>query len=189
VIVKEAYRGERYIFYDHRDPNLLKLLKEDGIAETDRAVNSGMFMIPRKERTHSNYLELVRFVQRYEPYLVWGDQSAINLWCLKKQTRILDDFRYNFQIRLIAQGRARNAYRDVKLLHFNGYSGSPFLVFLMQKAYLTFRCGSCGRWLFYRCYRLLFAESSFKFRRLRKIMYYYSRAFHRLYLLMQKLGL
>jgi lipopolysaccharide biosynthesis glycosyltransferase len=189
VIVKEAYRGEKPIFYDHRNPDLQKLLEEDGITGTDHAINCGMFMIPSSERTHANYNNLVLFVRRYEPYLAWGDQSVINLWCLKKNVRILDDFRYNFQIRLIAQDRVCDAYRDVKLLHFNGYSGSLFLLFLMQNAYLAFRCGFWGRWVFYRWHHLLFAESTFKFRRFRKLMYYYIRVFHRLFMLLQRLGI
>lgn len=77
-------------------------LKKHGIRspEHDDMINAGIFVIPKSYRTRNHLNTLVDITNDFSYLLVYADQSALSLWCLKNDITPNEDYRYNFQIPL-----------------------------------------------------------------------------------------
>lgn len=156
-IIAESYRGAHPVLYDNQQDEWQPLLKEDGIAECSdqQPANAGVFAIARRYRTHAQFQRLASILERYEPYLAWGDQSMLNIWMWQNGLEPSYDFRYNFQARLLEQRRERKAYRDARILHFNGMSTTGLVAHVMQMAIMLWVIPGIGHKLFAGYYRML----------------------------------
>lgn len=135
------------VFDDPEDPGLRLLLVEDGLEAWpwDTGANAGVIVLPRPFRTPGQYAEAQRLAERYAPFLRWGDQSVLNLWLARNRILPTRDYRFNYQARLLVEGRERQAWRDARILHFNGQHGeAPFLMALVTT---LLRFGAPGRWV------------------------------------------
>lgn len=146
LIYPETYTGDDAIFYNRKDPKLIKLLHEDGIPMPTRAANAGIFAIPRSLRTQENYELLNYLIDRYDEYIKWSDQSILNLWMAKKGIALTDDFTFNFQNRLLSTSKAAEI-QSAKIFHLNGVD-LAYRLFLMQT--LSQIHGWPGGWAIYR---------------------------------------
>ena len=120
TIFAETYQEEDSLFYNSRDPDLSRLLDEDGIRLPARVANCGVFVVPRKDRSPEDFETLCYLLKRYGKYIKWSDQSIINLWMAKKGIRATEDNRFNFQHRLIDTPGGVNELREARIFHFNG---------------------------------------------------------------------
>lgn len=120
TIFEETYQAKDSLFYDPQDPDLLRLLDEDGIRPPSRVANCGVFVVPRKDRSPDDYETLCYLLRRYDKYIKWSDQSIINLWMAKKGIRVTEGNRFNFQHRLVAKPGPVDGLREARIFHFNG---------------------------------------------------------------------
>ncbi len=130
---EEAYPHlDTLVFRDPEDTDLRELLRVDGLGEWQwQVANAGVIALPRRCRRIEHLAEADRLARRYEPHLMWGDQSLLNLWLARNGLRPVHDFRFNYQVRLILERREHRAYRDARVLHFNGqHQAMPFLMVL-----------------------------------------------------------
>ena len=156
-IFAEAYQGADQVLYSSRLHQWLPLLEEDGIADRagQSAANAGVMAISRRYRTPAQFQRLVMIQERYGPYLAWGDQSMFNIWMWFNGLEPEHDFRHNFQVRLLKQGREAEAYRDACILHLNGWGATGLLPHAMQMASVLLSSGATGRRLFATYDRML----------------------------------
>jgi lipopolysaccharide biosynthesis glycosyltransferase len=135
---EESYRGPQPVFFDANDPVLLQYLREDGLTLPATSGNAGVLLIPRRYRTAEQLATLHRLVDRYRKFLVWGDQTLINLWMASNGIQPTKDYRYNFQVRLLQQKREAEAYREVCFFHLNGWNHLDCLEHLVRVAFFFF---------------------------------------------------
>jgi hypothetical protein len=87
----------------------------------DVAANAGVLVLPQTVRTAAHLAEAQRITRRYGRYLIWGDQSMLNIWMARHQLSVVHDCRFNYQLRLLLElDRPCCRFRDVRILHFNG---------------------------------------------------------------------
>ncbi len=147
VIFKEEHSEENSLFYNPRDPGLLKLLHEDGIRLPESIANCGVFVVPKKCRSSESFETLRYLLKRYGSYIKWSDQSIINLWMAMKKIRVTEGNRFNFQHRLFADPGPVNGLREARIFHFNGVD-LTYRLFLIQCAGNL--CRLPGGWNIYR---------------------------------------
>jgi len=77
-------------------------LKAHGLAypKHDDMVNAGIFMIPKAYRTKEYLNSLLEITKDFGSLLVYADQSALSLWCLKNGISPSEEYQYNFQFPL-----------------------------------------------------------------------------------------
>lgn len=68
--------------------------------EHNDMVNAGIFVIPKKYRNKGQLKTLIDITNDFGKYLVYADQSALSLWCLKNKIIPNEEYQYNFQIPL-----------------------------------------------------------------------------------------
>ena len=125
------------VFTDRSDAALQALLAADGLGDHDWniAANAGVIVLPRSVRTAGHLDTAQRIARQYAPHLMWGDQSLLNVWMARYRLGVTHDCRFNYQLRLLLEDhRSCCAFRDVKILHFNGQR--PDTLFLMAVAFL-----------------------------------------------------
>ena len=130
--------------------------------------------------TDKNFAELMAIKERYREFLIWGDQSAMNLWMLKNGIGKTADYRYNFQPLLFDQRRAWDAFGDIKILHFNGMVITSYLTLLMNVSLVLWRIPIAGRWLYYLFHRFFFTQNTIRYPRLNFALNWLSRRFRKL---------
>jgi lipopolysaccharide biosynthesis glycosyltransferase len=187
TIFEEAYTENDQIFYDHKDPELLKLLKEDQINSLPkRTANAGLFVVPKKYRTEEHFKQLSHIMRRYQKHIIWADQSVLNLWMIQNNISVTKDYRFNYQLRrLFFEKTEKKAYRDVRFLHYNGmYYLSNVLLFLIQTAYVSFSYPPLGRWLYKQHFIFLVRH----YARLKKIVIPIAKIENTLFKLANRLG-
>lgn len=138
---EEAYpHRNTLVFRDPADERLRQMLVKDGLGDENwqAAANAGVLALPRRYRTQEQLAEVERLAERYGPYLMWGDQSVLNLWLARNGLRPVRNFRFNYQVRLIPERRERNVYADAKILHFNGQQGETLYLMALSYALATF---------------------------------------------------
>lgn len=94
----EDYR----LFYPNRydDPALLKKLEADNLklpANRHDMINAGVLLVPKRYRNEHYKNELIQMTNNYNEYLMFGDQSAISLWCMKNKIIPSREFVFNYQ--------------------------------------------------------------------------------------------
>ncbi|HEX2852311.1 MAG TPA: glycosyltransferase, partial [Opitutaceae bacterium] len=135
---EESYVGPNPVFFDDTDPVLVRQLREDGLTLPATSGNAGVMLVPRRYRTPEQLALLHRLVERYRQFLVWGDQTLINLWMAANGIRPTKDYRYNFQVRLLQQKREAEAYRAVCFFHMNGWNHLDCVEHLVRTAFFFF---------------------------------------------------
>jgi lipopolysaccharide biosynthesis glycosyltransferase len=145
---EETYVGPQPLFFDHTDPTLRELLREDRLTLPATSGNAGVLLIPRRYRTPEQLGLLYRLLDRYAKYLVWGDQTLINLWMASNGIAPTKDYRFNFQVRLLHQKREMAAYRSVCFFHMNGWNHLDCVEQLIHIAFVFFFFLPGGRRLF-----------------------------------------
>jgi lipopolysaccharide biosynthesis glycosyltransferase len=68
--------------------------------DQDDMVNAGVFVIPKRYRKKRYLDSLINITNDFNTLLVYADQSALSLWCLKNHINPNSDYRYNFQMPL-----------------------------------------------------------------------------------------
>jgi hypothetical protein len=134
------------VFTDRDAPGLRALLDADGLGNHswNVAANAGVIALPRSVRTAEHLATARRITQKYGPYLMWGDQSLLNVWMARYGFGVTHDCRFNYQLRLLLENqRPCCPFRDVKILHFNGQR--PDSLFLMAVAFLMVTSVPGGR--------------------------------------------
>jgi hypothetical protein len=124
---------EDSILIDGSNRQAQELLAEDGISLPAYGANAGVFVVPQRYRTQSDFEELCRIGKRYEKHLRWADQSVLNLWALKHRFQFRDEYDYNLQCCSL---RPAGIPRTVKIIHLNGM-GHTIRIFLMWWAYIS----------------------------------------------------
>lgn len=118
---------------------LNRLLTLDGLQFPDSfkdMANAGMFVIPKKYRTTDQFRKLYEISLLYSPYVAYGDQSLISLWCLKNRIKFSEEFEYNFQMPIYTKlllsrypkrfkiplyfFNSKTFLNQVKILHYSG---------------------------------------------------------------------
>lgn len=145
---EESYLGPNPVFFNETDPVLLQRLREDGLTMPATSGNAGVMLIPRRYRTPEQLGTLHRLMERYRKYLVWGDQTLINLWMAANGIRPTKDYRFNFQVRLLQQKREAEAYRSVCFFHMNGWNHLDCVEHLVRTAFFFFFLLPGGRWIY-----------------------------------------
>lgn len=115
-----------------------KKLKKYGIRlpKHDDMINAGVFLIPKRYRTKDHLNTLVDITNDFGYLLVYADQSALSLWCLKNNITPSEDYQYNFQTPLFDKlfrprykksldiGNYLKLKKDIlnkiKIIHFSG---------------------------------------------------------------------
>ncbi len=172
IIFQEAHPGEHQMFYYHNDPSLLALLTADGINSTpETSGNTGVLMVPKKDRTKQNYDECADIIKRYSKYLALCDQSVFNIWMLKHGIQHRKEYAYNFQIvQLMYQGPPLKEYGKAKIFHFNGLHSYAHHISSFQKAaFLSSRIPLAGKWIFFIFWKTFMKEYLFRNKYLEKI--------------------
>lgn len=74
-------------------------LRYHGIKEPehDDMINAGVFMIPKIGRKKKYLESLVEITNDFKDLLVYADQSALSLWCMKHGIAPSTEYQYNFQ--------------------------------------------------------------------------------------------
>lgn len=172
LIFQEAYCDVHPIIRTNVEKEKLnQLIKVDQLPEfPDVGANAGIFLAPKSFRTPENFNSLIDIKNRYEPYLIWADQSVINLWMLKHRIPKTIDYRYNFQPLLLDKRREQAAYRDMYLFHFNGMVVTGHLELLMNMATLCWRVPVLGRMVYYLIHRFLFTQNTVRYPKLEGFM-------------------
>jgi lipopolysaccharide biosynthesis glycosyltransferase len=142
----ESYTGSQPYFYNENDPELKRLLAEDGFGQLPLPpANAGVILIPRRYRSAGQIQELQRLVDRYARHLIWGDQSLINLWMVQNRLQPVHDFRFNYQVRLFIQKRAVEEYREVRIIHVSGMHQTGVIEYMMTAVYFFMQVLPAGR--------------------------------------------
>lgn len=68
--------------------------------DQDDMVNAGVFVIPKRYRKKEYLDSLINITNDFNTLLVYADQSALSIWCLKNHINPNSDYRYNFQMPL-----------------------------------------------------------------------------------------
>ena len=108
--------------YDNNE-DLRNNLKEDGfsdIFDIDYMPNTGVFLLPKKYRTESNFQELIEFGKRYGNYLNYYSQSIITLWIKKHNIAIDKNYDFNCQVRFLFHSDLKLNIYDIAILHYSG---------------------------------------------------------------------
>jgi lipopolysaccharide biosynthesis glycosyltransferase len=122
---------ESKTYNDIRDK---KLQKHDiRLPEHDDMINAGVFVIPRKYRTMDHLKTLIDITNDFGHLLVYADQSALSLWCMKNDITPNEDYQYNFQIPLFDKffkpryksigsylSLKKDILNKIKIVHFSG---------------------------------------------------------------------
>jgi lipopolysaccharide biosynthesis glycosyltransferase len=179
TIFQESYQGEHPIINSSVDPEgLAELMKVDNLPPLPPvAANAGVFLAPLSVRTKANFQSLMDIKERYREYLIWADQSVLNLWMLKNGYSAVLDYRYNFQAMLVDQRRAWDAFRDVYLLHFNGMVVTHHLELLMNLGLSCWRIPLVGRWIYFLFQRFFFTQNTVRFPRLNPLLSWLGKRF------------
>jgi len=99
-------------------------------------VNAGIFMIPKKYRKREHLKFLIDITNDFKDLLVYADQSALSLWCIKNNITPSEEYEYNFQTPLFEKSY-RSRYKGklslgsffslrkdiinkIKILHYSG---------------------------------------------------------------------
>jgi hypothetical protein len=125
------------VFTDRSAAGLQDLLAADELGDHDWniAANAGVIVLPKSVRTPGHLATARRITRQYAPFLMWGDQSLLNIWMARYRLGVTHDCRFNYQLRLLLEDSRRCCpFRDVKILHFNGQR--PDTLFLMAVAFL-----------------------------------------------------
>lgn len=149
---QDAYTGPQPFFYRANDPALATLLREDALVLPKRPGNGGVLLVPRRYRTVQQLALLQYFLVRYNAHLIWGDQSLINLWMAANEIQPTNDYRYNFQARLLQHGGELKAYWNVCLFHMNGWNHLDCTETLIRIAWAFFFRIPGGRAIFPVCF-------------------------------------
>lgn len=153
----ESYEGPDSVLYDDLQGDWLPLMRQHGIADraTQKAANAGVIAVGRRYRTPEQ-LDLLRTIlDRFSPYLSWGDQSMLNVWMWFNGLEAEPDYSNNFQVRLLTERKPNEAFRTARILHFNGLSTLGIVLHLMQMARTLLAVPRIGYELFTIYYRLL----------------------------------
>lgn len=68
--------------------------------EHDDMINAGVFVIPKSYRKEKYLNSLIEITNDFKNLLVYADQSALSLWCIKHSILPSKEYQYNFQIPL-----------------------------------------------------------------------------------------
>jgi lipopolysaccharide biosynthesis glycosyltransferase len=147
TIFAETYQAEDSLFYNSKNPDLVRLLDEDGIRLPVTVANCGVFVVPRKDRSSEDFETLGYLLKRYSNYIKWSDQSIINLWMAKKGICVAEGNQFNFQHRLITKPGRVDGLREAQIFHFNGVD-LIYRLFLVRCA--SFLCRLPYGWNIYR---------------------------------------
>lgn len=82
-------------------------------------VNAGVFMIPKKYRNEHYLKSLLEITKDFGPLLVYADQSALSLWCLKHNIPVSEEYQYNFQTPIF--NKFFKSRYSKKLFHIGSY--------------------------------------------------------------------
>lgn len=81
--------------------------------------NAGIFVIPKSIRTYQNNFHFLKNItETLSEYLLYADQSAINLWMLGEGIPISNEIEYNFQPHFFNYKENTYTLDDVKIIHF-----------------------------------------------------------------------
>lgn len=182
TIFQEAYHGVHPIIRtDIQEEKLVRLIEEDQIPVFPEAgVNAGVFMAPQKVRTQENFNALLELKERYNDYLIWADQSVMDLWILKNFMKITVDYRFNFQPLLLDQRRAKDAYKDIHIFHFNAMVKTPYLELLMNMSLFCWKISLVGRSMYYLFHRFFFTQNTIRYPKLNWFLNFLDRRFKKL---------
>lgn len=127
-IVEDVY--EWHDFIDINDIKLIKQLKKDNIS-VPKCSNAGMFLITKKYLTDDYLNSLIEIKNSYKDFIRFADQSIINIFLFKNNIKIENDFKSNFQYRLLFVNFLDIYWiLDTKILHFNWLSKNKKLIFM-----------------------------------------------------------
>ena len=106
------------------------------LPEHEDMINAGVFMIPKRFRQKKYLDSLVDITNDFKDLLVYADQSALSLWCIKNEIIPSDEYQYNFQTPLfdkffrsryrgdLSLGNYFSLKKDIlnkiKILHYSG---------------------------------------------------------------------
>ena len=139
VAFEERYPDKATLVFNDRCADGLKaLLEADELGDYDWSIaaNAGVIVWPRSVRAAGHLAAAERITRHYAPYLMWGDQSLLNVWMARYRLGVTHDCRFNYQLRLVLRDQAQCCpFRDVKILHFNGQR--PDRLFLMALSFLV----------------------------------------------------
>ena len=119
------------------DANLMKMLLDDGIHYNASYGNAacGLFVIQRKYRTPEFYSSMLDITVRYNDYLAYADQSALNIWLQKHKIKISNELYLHTQVHHLNFPNGPKL-SDVHVLHFNWKK--PFtLDFFLSSDYIN----------------------------------------------------
>jgi lipopolysaccharide biosynthesis glycosyltransferase len=144
---------------------IVQKLQEHGIRYPEHGdmINAGIFLIPKTYRTKQYLDMLLGITNDFGTFLVYADQSALSLWCIKNNIIPSSDYKYNFQMPVFDKllrsrykdeldvgcyfNLKRNILNNIKIIHFSG---------ILKPDRIKFdRWGLMGRYaeLFSTCYR------------------------------------
>lgn len=163
----ESLLGSQSQFYNPDDPELIRLLEEDGLGKFDQTpANTGVMLVPKRYRTPEQLAELGRLSQRYKKHLIWGDQSLTNLWMARNGIKPVEHFRFNYQVRLLAQRRAPEDYRGGRLLHLAGLHHMGVMEYMVLAAYVWTQWIPGGRALYPWIFRAHVSDGMLRWRKI-----------------------
>lgn len=179
TIFQEAYHGVHPIIRTNvEEEKLQQLINDDQLPEfPESAANAGIFLAQRSIRTADHFNSMIDIKERYEPYLVWADQSVLNLWMLKHRIPKTVDYRYNFQPLLLDQRREKEAYKNIFLFHLNGMVVTGHLELLMNMALLCWKAPVPGRIFYFLFHRFFFTQNTVRYPRLEGLLRILNQAF------------
>lgn len=115
-----------------------RILKSHNIRQPrhDDMVNAGVFLIPKSYRQKGYLDSLVRITNDFGKLLVYADQSALSLWCLKHCIFPSEEYQYNLQPPIFNKfytrryknmlntgyifNKNKNVLDNIKIIHFSG---------------------------------------------------------------------
>ena len=149
--------GAQELFLDGGDPQLVRMLEEDGLADAASDVgNAGVLVVARKWRAAGQLDSIKSILHRYRDHLRFGDQTVLNLWMATNDLRPADSDRFNCQIlQRLGEPGGRSRLHDAGVLHFSGFLPSHRRA-AMTLAYALLSIPGAGMDLFWASMRALY---------------------------------
>jgi lipopolysaccharide biosynthesis glycosyltransferase len=104
--------------------------------EHEDMVNAGVFLIPKSYRKKGYLESIVNITNDFGKLLVYADQSALSLWCIKHGITPSEEYQYNLQPPIFNKfytrrykkvlntglvfNKNKNVLDNIKIVHFSG---------------------------------------------------------------------
>lgn len=142
------------------DEGLVSLLKQDGLrmpSGRDDMCNAGVLMCPRRFRTPEMQTSLMELSHKYSPYLMYADQSAISLWCMRHGIEFSRELNFNFQASFFEEYSHKiDELESIHVLHFSSRKKPNTVEFMMWP-----RLSKHARWQLARLFEFYAREGSY----------------------------